>query len=91
MPREQLRLLVTFNCHRFEQGADVLATLRQAGTGEGDAAAVWREGEERRRRGQARYVHEWVANQMLRAGLASAKRRISSGHLPGQMSTVCLL
>jgi AcrR family transcriptional regulator len=73
MPREQLRLLVTFNRHLFEQGADVLTTLRQAGTGEGDTAAVWREGEERRRRGQARYVHEWGAQQMLRAGLEERK------------------
>jgi AcrR family transcriptional regulator len=68
-PAEQLRMLALFNRQLFERGADVLAVLRQAGTGQGDAAAVWQEGEQRRRLGQARYVHDWAVNRALREGL----------------------
>jgi AcrR family transcriptional regulator len=68
-PRRQLRLIVDFNVRLFQRSADILEILRAAGSTDTDLASVWREGEERRRKGQAPLVREWVKRDALRPGL----------------------
>jgi AcrR family transcriptional regulator len=59
-PRRQLRLIVEFNVRLFEGAADILEGLRSAGSADSDLAGVWREGEDRRREGQAPLIREWA-------------------------------
>jgi AcrR family transcriptional regulator len=68
-PRRQLMHVTNFNIRLFQRGADVLEILRSAGGTDPDLAAVWREGEERRRKGQASFIREWARNGTLRPGL----------------------
>ena len=67
--RQQLALIVDFNVRLFERGADVLETLRSAGSVEPDLAATYKDGDTRRRRAQSRLVKGWAAGSALRAGL----------------------
>lgn len=68
-PLRQLGLVVEFNQRLFSRGLDVLEILKGAGTAEPHLAAVWREGEQRRRQGQAPLVRGWAAQGSLRPGL----------------------
>lgn len=68
-PRRQLRNIVEFNARLFQGAADVLEVLRGAGSADPDLASVWREGEERRRKGQAPLVSAWSEAGALRPGL----------------------
>ena len=69
-PRRQVGLLVEFNRRLFSRGLDVLEILRGAGSAEPDLAEVWREGERRRRQGQAPLVRAWSAAGALRTDLS---------------------
>jgi AcrR family transcriptional regulator len=67
-PREQLRAIVRFNRRLFERGEDILK-IAAATRGDPDVESVWREGEARRREGQARWVRAWGEAGALRANL----------------------
>lgn len=69
-PPRQLRLLVDFNVRLFQGAADILEGLRSAGSADADLAAVWREGEDRRREGQAPLVRGWARSGALRPDLS---------------------
>ena len=68
-PMAQLRKLVDFNARLYSGAADLLDIIRSAGHADPDIAALWREGEGRRRAGQAPVVKQWAAAGALRAGL----------------------
>lgn len=72
-PRQQLRLTVEFSVRLFERGSDVVEILRGAGTTESDLAAIWHEGEGRRRTSQAPLVRAWTEASALRPGLTEAE------------------
>lgn len=72
-PRAQLALLVEYRVRLYAGAARELEMLRAAMHVESDAAAVWAEGEERRRRNQAELLRSWHAAGVLRPGL-SARR-----------------
>lgn len=69
-PPQQLRHVIDFNVRLFQGAGDVLEVLRAAGSADADLAAVWREGEDRRREGQAPLVREWARLDTLRPGLS---------------------
>ncbi len=68
-PRRQLLLLVSFTRRFYEQAADLVEVARGAGSTETDLVALWKEGEQRRLRGQAPLVHAWAGAGVLRDGL----------------------
>lgn len=68
-PRRQLRYVIEFNARLFGGAGDVLEVLRDAGNVDDDLASVWREGEERRRQGQAPLVRQWMRRNALRESL----------------------
>ena len=70
-PREQLRLLVNLSAQIFARGYDVIEILRGAGTSDPDLADAWREGESRRRPGQAELVRRWAEAGALHPGLTT--------------------
>ncbi|HEX7051283.1 MAG TPA: TetR/AcrR family transcriptional regulator [Longimicrobiales bacterium] len=72
-PWRQLERIVDFNVRLFDGAADVLRTVRQAGSAEVDPASVWREGEERRRLGQVELVRDWAERGVLRPGLPESE------------------
>lgn len=68
-PRRQLRRLVSFTCRFFAQAADIVEIARGAGSTDEDLLALWREGEERRLRGQAPLTRAWARSGALRPDL----------------------
>lgn len=70
-PRLQLRQLVDFNVQLFTRIADVLEVVRNAGRSDPDLDWFWREGEERRRTGQAPLMRQWSRAGALNAQLAT--------------------
>ena len=69
-PRRQLEHVVAFNVRLFGGAGDVLETIRAAGSADSDLVSLWREGEERRREGQAPLVRGWAEAGVLRPGLS---------------------
>jgi AcrR family transcriptional regulator len=67
-PRRQLRAIVRFNRQLFERGEDVLKVVMVA-RADPDVGAFGREGEVRRREGQAVWVREWAEAGVLRPNL----------------------
>jgi AcrR family transcriptional regulator len=72
-PRTQLRLLVSFTVRFFTQAADIVEIARGAGSTNEDLLALWREGEERRFRGQAPLIDQWRRAGALRKDLKPAQ------------------
>lgn len=72
-PSEQLALIVGFNRRLWERAVDVLEILRGASTSEPELADVYREGEARRRSGQASFIHGWAVAGALRPGVNERK------------------
>jgi AcrR family transcriptional regulator len=70
-PHAQLELIVAFELRLFGTGSDLIDVLRSAGASEPDAAALWGEGEERRRTGQLPVVRGWAKRRALRARLSA--------------------
>lgn len=68
-PRRQLRHVVDFNVRLFDGAGDVIETIRAAGSADSDLVSLWREGEERRREGQAPIVRAWAEAGVLGQGL----------------------
>jgi AcrR family transcriptional regulator len=69
--RKQLRAIVRFNRQLFERGQDVLKIVMATRT-DPDVEAFGREGEARRREGQARWVRAWAEAGALRPNLDEA-------------------
>ena len=69
-PRLQLRHIVDFNARLFTRAADILAVLQSAGSTDDDLRAIWREGEDRRRAGQAPLVSAWAGAGVLQKGVS---------------------
>ena len=67
-PCRQLRAIVSFNRRLFERGRDVLDVV-MATRADPDVEAFGRAGEARRREGQARWVHAWAEDGVLRPNL----------------------
>ena len=67
-PRRQLRAIVRFNRQLFERGQDVLKVVMVA-RADPDVGAFGREGEVRRREGQAHSVCAWAEAGVLRPNL----------------------
>jgi AcrR family transcriptional regulator len=72
-PQQQLRALVEFNIRLYEQIGDLLEILHAAGTTDPDVASLAREGNERRRAGQAALVQEWARRGVLKRGMAASE------------------
>lgn len=72
-PRGQLALVVDFNIRLFGQAGDVLGVLQAAGGTDPDLRSVWREGEDRRRQGQAPLVRKWARGGALRRGVTERR------------------
>lgn len=70
-PRRELRAIVDFNVRLFPRIHDVLEVVRAAGTADADLVSFWREGEVRRRAGQAPLVRRWARTGALRAGVSA--------------------
>ncbi|HEX5432625.1 MAG TPA: helix-turn-helix domain-containing protein [Candidatus Angelobacter sp.] len=68
--RNQLRRLVSFTCRFYAQAGDVIDIARGAGSTNEDLLDLWREGEERRLRGQKPLVNEWVRAGAIRNGVS---------------------
>jgi AcrR family transcriptional regulator len=69
---EQLALIVSLNRRLWERSVDVLEIARGASAVEPDLAGFFREGEGRRRSGQAPLVRGWARMGALKAGLDRA-------------------
>jgi AcrR family transcriptional regulator len=70
-PRQQLRAIVRFNRLLFERGQDILKIALESRV-DPDVESFWREGEARRREGQARWVRAWSEAGVLRTGPGEA-------------------
>ena len=70
-PHRQLRLVVDFNAALYQRAGDVLEVLRAAGDADAALVSVWREGERRRREGQAPLVGAWARSRALAPGLSA--------------------
>src|SRR5262245_22781944 len=68
-PLVQLALLVEFSVRFYETQAELIVIAQSARSVEPDLAAMWREGEGRRRRGQRPVVESWARHHALREGL----------------------
>lgn len=68
--RQQLRSFIDFGVRLYARAADVLETIRGAGTAEKDLGALWREGESRRRRAQSSLLRDWAKREVLKPGLS---------------------
>jgi hypothetical protein len=71
--RTQLLHLVSFSCRFFARAADIIEIARGAGSTDEDLSALWREGEERRLRGQRPLMAAWSRSGALRNGLSAAE------------------
>ena len=69
--RKQLRRLVSFTCRFYAQAGDLIDIARGAGSTNEDLLALWREGEERRLRGQKPLADEWEWAGALRENLSA--------------------
>ncbi|MGH9574089.1 MAG: TetR/AcrR family transcriptional regulator [Candidatus Acidiferrales bacterium] len=69
-PRRQLHLFVAFTRRFYEQASDLIDVARGAGSSEADLVDLWKEGEQRRLRGQAPVVEAWAKAGVLREGLS---------------------
>lgn len=67
-PRGQLRAFVRFSRRFFERGQDVIG-IALATRSDPEVASFWREGEARRREGEARLVRSWAEGGALGPGL----------------------
>ncbi len=67
-PRRQLRAFVRFSRRFFERGQDVIG-IALAARSDPEVESFWREGETRRREGEARLVRSWAEGGALRPGL----------------------
>jgi len=72
-PRKQLRRLISFTCSFYAQAGDIIEISRGAGSTNEDLLALWREGEERRLRGQAPLIDNWDRTAALRRGLRATE------------------
>lgn len=70
-PREQLRRVVCFTCRFYAQAGDIIDIARGAGTTNEDLLALWKEGEERRIRGQRPLADAWDRAGALCEGLSA--------------------
>lgn len=71
--RKQLLHLVSFSCRFFARAADIVEIARGAGSTDEDLLALWREGEERRLRGQRPLTTAWSRAGALHKGLSAAE------------------
>ncbi|HKV47233.1 MAG TPA: helix-turn-helix domain-containing protein [Candidatus Acidoferrales bacterium] len=69
-PRRQLHLFVSFTRRFYEQTSDLIDVVRGAGSSEADLVDLWKEGEQRRLRGQAPVIEAWAKAGVLREGLS---------------------
>ena len=69
--RKQLHRLVSFTCRFYAQAGDLVNIARGAGSTNEDLLALWREGEERRLRGQRPLANEWQRAGALRESLSA--------------------
>jgi len=69
--RKQLRRVVSFTCRFYAQAGDLIDVARGAGSTNEDLLALWREGEERRLRGQRPLADEWKRSGALRENLSA--------------------
>lgn len=67
--KRQLALLVDYRLRLYAGSLDVLEAVRAAAAHDPDVAAVWSEGEERRRRNQQALLSSWHARGDFRPGL----------------------
>jgi AcrR family transcriptional regulator len=67
--KRQLALLVDYRLRLYAGSLDVLEAVRAAAAHDPDVAAVWSEGEERRRRNQQALLSSWHAQGDFRPGL----------------------
>jgi AcrR family transcriptional regulator len=65
----QLAVLVDFRLRLYAGSLDVLTAVRAASAQDPDVAAVWKEGEDRRRRNQQKLLSSWHARGALRPGI----------------------
>lgn len=65
----QIALLIDYRLRLYAGSLDVLMAVRAASSQDPDVAAVWAEGEERRRRNQQRLLSSWNAQGRLRPGM----------------------
>jgi AcrR family transcriptional regulator len=72
-PRTQLAHVIDFNMRFYERGADVIDIALDAGRAEPELAALAREGDSRRREGQAGFVHKWASSGALKPGLSASE------------------
>jgi AcrR family transcriptional regulator len=69
-PRAQLRERIAFTSRFYAQGGDLIEVARTASAVEPDLAAMWREGEARRRRAAAALVADWKRRGLLADGVS---------------------
>lgn len=72
-PHEQLAHIIEFNMRLFERGADIIEIVLEAGRAERELASLAREGDARRREGQAGFVQQWASSNALKPGLAESE------------------
>lgn len=65
----QLALLVDYRLRLYAGSLDVLTAVRAAGGQDPDVAALWNEGEDRRRRNQQKLLSAWHAHGELRPSI----------------------
>lgn len=70
-PRAQLREGIAFTSRFYATGGDLIEVARTASALEPDLAAMWREGEGRRRRAAAALVADWKRQGMLAEGVTA--------------------
>jgi AcrR family transcriptional regulator len=71
--KQQLAFLVDYRVRLYAGSLDVLEAVRAAAARDPDVAAVWAEGEERRRRNQQELLSSWDAHGGLRPGVSRAR------------------
>lgn len=69
----QLALLVDYRVRLVAGAFDILEAVRTAAPVDRDVAAIWQEGEARRRRNQQQLLDEWYASGAMGAGLDRAR------------------
>jgi AcrR family transcriptional regulator len=65
----RLALLVDYRLRLYAGSLDVLTAVRAAGAQDPDVAALWNEGEDRRRRNQQKLLSAWHAHDELRPSI----------------------
>jgi TetR/AcrR family transcriptional regulator, regulator of cefoperazone and chloramphenicol sensitivity len=72
-PHRQLQSIIQFNTVLFDRAADIIDTLRSAGTADPDLVWVWQQGEGRRLASERMVVEHWSASGYLKPGLDPEK------------------